>query len=150
MGTPYSVGKGKTGKCRGKSRDVRTNSVEGEGGFYNDRKVMIQWFKRDGDKATPKNKDGLFIWYRETHTGIVTTYPCVDDAADATPTPTAVVAVAQSTNDPKKLAIAAAGNSAAADAAPTILDALTAFGTGTPAAGTIVAAVAAASAVAVT
>jgi hypothetical protein len=38
MGTPYSIGKGKTGKGKGKerkgkSREVRTNYVEGEGGY---------------------------------------------------------------------------------------------------------------------
>jgi hypothetical protein len=32
MGTPYSVGKGKIGKGKGKSREVRKNYVEGEGG----------------------------------------------------------------------------------------------------------------------
>jgi hypothetical protein len=31
-------------------------------------KVMIQWYKRDGDKAMSKNKDGLLLRYRETHT----------------------------------------------------------------------------------
>jgi hypothetical protein len=34
-------------------------------------KVMIQWFKRDGDKAMPKNKEGLLLRYRETHTRVV-------------------------------------------------------------------------------
>jgi hypothetical protein len=29
-----------------------------------DLKVMIQWFKRDGDKAMPKNKEGLLLCYR--------------------------------------------------------------------------------------
>jgi hypothetical protein len=36
-----------------------------------DLKVMIQWFKHDGDKAMPKNKEGLFLRYRETHTHVV-------------------------------------------------------------------------------
>jgi hypothetical protein len=43
-----------------------------------DLKVTIQWFKRDGDKATPKNKEGLILRYRETHTHVVddtSTYP---------------------------------------------------------------------------
>jgi hypothetical protein len=34
----------------------------------NEPRFTIQWFKRDGDKATPKNKDGLLLRYRETHT----------------------------------------------------------------------------------
>jgi hypothetical protein len=44
-------------------------------------KVMIQWYKRDGDKAVPKNKDGLLLRYRETHTSVVNntpTYPHED------------------------------------------------------------------------
>jgi hypothetical protein len=32
---------------------------------------MIQWFKRDGDKAMPKRKEGLLLCYRETHTRVV-------------------------------------------------------------------------------
>jgi hypothetical protein len=41
-----------------------------------DLKVMIQWFKRDGDKAMPKNKEGLLLRYRKTHTHVVQgTYP---------------------------------------------------------------------------
>lgn len=37
-----------------------------EAGTWNntDRKVMIQCFKREGDTAMPKNKDGLLIRYR--------------------------------------------------------------------------------------
>jgi hypothetical protein len=30
----------------------------------NDIKVMIQWFKRDGDKSMPKNKDGFLLRYQ--------------------------------------------------------------------------------------
>jgi hypothetical protein len=37
----------------------------------NDLKVMIQWFKRDGDKAMPKNKEGVLLRYRETHIRVV-------------------------------------------------------------------------------
>jgi hypothetical protein len=38
-----------------------------------DLKVMIQWFKREGDKAMPMNKDGLLLLlrYRETCTHVV-------------------------------------------------------------------------------
>jgi hypothetical protein len=36
-----------------------------------DLKFMIQWFKRDGDKAVPKNKDGILLLYRETYTRVV-------------------------------------------------------------------------------
>jgi hypothetical protein len=49
-----------------------------EAGKWNnhDLKVMIQRFKCDGDKATPKNKQGLLPCYCETHTRDVQgTYP---------------------------------------------------------------------------
>jgi hypothetical protein len=36
-----------------------------------DLKVMIQWSKHDGDKAMPKNKEGLLLRYRETRTHVV-------------------------------------------------------------------------------
>jgi hypothetical protein len=36
-----------------------------------DLNVTIQWFKRDGDKATPKKKEGLLLCYRVTHTHAV-------------------------------------------------------------------------------
>jgi hypothetical protein len=36
-----------------------------------DLNVMIQCFKRDGDKSMPKNKEGLLLRYRETHTRVV-------------------------------------------------------------------------------
>jgi hypothetical protein len=43
-----------------------------------DIKVMIQWFKRDGNKAMSKNKEGLLLRFWETHTRVVddtSTYP---------------------------------------------------------------------------
>jgi hypothetical protein len=48
-------------------------ATPGTAGRWNkhDLKVMIQWFKRDGDKAIPKNKEGVLLRYRETHTRIV-------------------------------------------------------------------------------
>jgi hypothetical protein len=49
-----------------------------EAGKWNnhDLKVMIQWFNRDGDKSMPKNREGLLLRYRETHTRVVQgTYP---------------------------------------------------------------------------
>jgi hypothetical protein len=44
-----------------------------EAGKWNntDLKVMIQWFKRDGDNAMPKNKDGLLLHCSETCTRLV-------------------------------------------------------------------------------
>jgi phenylpropionate dioxygenase-like ring-hydroxylating dioxygenase large terminal subunit len=44
-----------------------------EAGKWNntDLKVVIQWFKREGDKVMPNNKDGLLICYRETCTRVV-------------------------------------------------------------------------------
>jgi hypothetical protein len=39
-------------------------------------KVMIQWFKHDVDKSTPKHKEGLLLRYRETHNHVFQgTYP---------------------------------------------------------------------------
>jgi hypothetical protein len=112
----------------------------------NDIKVMIQWFKRDGDKAMPKKKDGLLLRYRETHTRVVTTYPHEDAAV--TPATTAAVAASRSTHDQKTFARAAAVNPAAAHASHNTL--VAASDPRTPASGAIVAAVAAASAVTVT
>ena len=89
-----------------------------------DLKVMIQGYKRDGDKAMPKNKEGLLLRYRETHTRVVTTYP-VDGACPvdgASPQASrSTEHPSQSTNDPKTFALAAAGNPAAAHAAPVVL-----------------------------
>jgi hypothetical protein len=107
----------------------------------NDLKFMIQWFKRNGNKSMPKNKYGLILRYRETHTRVVRTYPHEDAAA--APAATAAVAASQSTHDPNTFALAAAGNPAAAHAAPVTLVAT--YDPRTPADGTIVAAVAAAS-----
>jgi hypothetical protein len=86
----------------------------------------------------PKNKDGLLLRYPEMHTRVVRTYPHEDAAAA-----TAAVAASQSTHDPNTCALAAAGNPAAAHAAPVTLVAT--YDPRTPADGTIVAAVAAAS-----
>jgi hypothetical protein len=36
-----------------------------------DLKVMIQWFKCDGNKAMPKNKEGLLLRFRETHARVI-------------------------------------------------------------------------------
>jgi hypothetical protein len=125
----------------------------------NDLKVMIQWFKRYGDKSMPKNKDGLLLRYRETHTQVVRTYPHYNAAAApvapdataavaaATTAATAAVAATRSTHDPNTFAVAATGNTAASHAAPVTLVATS--DPRVPAAGAIVAAVAAASAVAV-
>jgi hypothetical protein len=108
---------------------------------------MIQWVKRDGDKAMPKNKYGLLLRYRETHKRVVITYPHEDAAAApattaavaaATPTATVDVAAARSTHDPKTFALAADGNPAASHASPVTLVATS--DPRTPAAGAIVAA----------
>jgi hypothetical protein len=89
----------------------------------------------------PKNKDGLLLRYQEMHTRVVRTYPHEDAAA--APAATAAVAASQSTHDPNTFALAAAGNPAAAHAAPVTLVAT--YDPRTPADGTIVAAVTAAS-----
>jgi hypothetical protein len=35
-----------------------------------DLEVVIQWFKRDGDKSMPNNKEVLLLCYHETHTRV--------------------------------------------------------------------------------
>jgi hypothetical protein len=58
-----------------------------EGRWNNtDHKVMIQWYKRDGDKALPRKKDGLFLRYREKHTRV----PDTKKSATTTETTTIV------------------------------------------------------------
>jgi hypothetical protein len=121
---------------------------------------VIQSLKHDGDKAMPTNKDGLLLRYRETHTRVIRTYPREDaaatpaataDVASDTPAATTTFAAARSTHDPKTFALASNGNPAAAYAAPVTLVATS--DPRTPAAGAIVAdvaAVAAASPVAIT
>jgi hypothetical protein len=49
-----------------------------------DRKVMIQWFKWDGDKSTPKNKYSLLLFYRETCTSVVESVTYLEDDDEAT------------------------------------------------------------------
>jgi hypothetical protein len=46
-------------------------------------KVMIKWLKREGDKATPKNKDGLLLQYRETRNCVVITVTYHEDDEEA-------------------------------------------------------------------
>jgi hypothetical protein len=96
-----------------------------------DLKVMIQWFKRDGDKAMPKNKEGLLLRYHETHTRVVhgdrgaylhedSTKAFAEAAAgckavDHVPTPTHVAPSAAATNT----SIVAAAGAIAVDSATT-------------------------------
>jgi hypothetical protein len=61
-----TVVKSKGGCGAGKRSHTRTGKWNNH-----DLKVMIQWFKRDGDKAMPKNKEDLLLCYRETHTRIL-------------------------------------------------------------------------------
>jgi hypothetical protein len=76
-------------KLKTKVDAVLAKGATPETGKWNnyDLKVMIQWFKRDGDKAMPKNKEGLLLRYRETHTRVMHndddrgTYPYEDLAA---------------------------------------------------------------------
>jgi hypothetical protein len=60
-------------KLQAKVDAVLAKGATPETGKWNNRdlKVIIQWFKRDGDKAMPKNKEGLLLRYRETHTRVV-------------------------------------------------------------------------------
>jgi hypothetical protein len=86
-----------------------------------DLKVMIQWFKRDGDKAMPKNKEGLLLRYRETHTRVVHgdrgTYPH-EDVSAAVAYPSCFAFSPTSQQNTKALAVAAAGYQAAAHVPP--------------------------------
>jgi hypothetical protein len=81
-----------------------------EGRWNNtDLNVMIQWYKRDGDNAMPKNKDGLLLRYRETHTRAVddtSTYPHKDVETDAA-LATAVTTVATTHSRPRMSATTA-------------------------------------------
>jgi hypothetical protein len=61
---------------------LRKGATPAEGKWNNNElKVMTQWFKRYGDKSMPKNKDGLLLRYRETHTRVVRTHLHEDAAA---------------------------------------------------------------------
>jgi hypothetical protein len=89
-----------------------------EAGKWNNHylKVMIQWFKRDGDKSMPKNKEGLLLCYRETHTRVVQrTYP---HEAAASASASHSVPSQPSCNT---FSVAAAGFQAAAYVAPTVV-----------------------------
>jgi hypothetical protein len=72
-----------------------------EGKWNNtDLKVIIQWFKRDGDKAMTKNKEGLLLQF-QTHTHVIddtSTYPHEEvDAAVALVISTLVTATCMTT-----------------------------------------------------
>jgi hypothetical protein len=60
-------------KLKAKVDAVMAKGATPETGKWNnhDLKVTIQWFKRDGDKAMPKNKEGFLLHYCETHTRVV-------------------------------------------------------------------------------
>jgi hypothetical protein len=51
-----------------KAEDVIQKGPDPQAGKWknHDLKVMIQWYKRAGDSAMPKNKEGLLLRYRET------------------------------------------------------------------------------------
>jgi hypothetical protein len=114
-------------KLKTKVDTVLAKGSTSETGKWNkhDLKVMIQWFKHDDDKAMPKNKEGLLLHYRETHTRVVKenrgAYPHEDMvAAVAAPVDDASNFAFDSTNQPnnKACAVAAAGSQAAAYVPP--------------------------------
>jgi hypothetical protein len=85
---------------------------------------VIRWYKRDGDKVTPNNKEGLLLRYHENHTCVVdgTYYPHEDVNADvgAVSTPDVVTATVVTINitpttTPAHLYATATHVSAAAD-----------------------------------
>jgi hypothetical protein len=91
-----------------------------------DLKIMIQWFKRNGDKAMPKNKEGLLLCYRKTHTRVVQeTYPDEDVAATvaASVSASASCYVTSQASQPncKTFSAAAAGFQADTYVAPTFV-----------------------------
>jgi hypothetical protein len=86
-----------------------------------DLKVTTQWFKRDCDKAMPKNKEGLLFRYLETHTRVVHddrgTYPHEDvDAAIADTSRFAFSSTSQ--HNTNAFSVAAAGYQADAHVPP--------------------------------
>jgi hypothetical protein len=110
-------------KLKEKVDDVLAKGATPEAGKWNnhDLNVMIQWFKRDGDKAMPKNKEGLLLRYRETHTHVVQgTHP---HKAAASASASHSVPSQPSCNT---FAVAAAGFQAAPYIAPTVVTITTA------------------------
>jgi hypothetical protein len=97
-----------TGRLEGLKLKAKVDAVLAKGatpetGKWNNHelKVMIQWFKRDGGEAMSKNKEGLLLRYRETHTHVVHydrgAYPC-EDVAAAVADDSRVVTSQQNTN----------------------------------------------------
>jgi hypothetical protein len=110
-------------KLKAKVDAVLTKGATPETGKWNnhDLKVMIQWFKRDGDKAMSKNKEGLLLRYRKTHTRVVHggkgAYPHEDVATVAADASRFAFSPTSQQNT-KAFAVAAAGFQAAVHVHP--------------------------------
>jgi hypothetical protein len=112
-------------KLKAKVDAVLAKGATPETGKWNnhDLKVMIQWFKRDGDKAMPKNKNkkGLLLRYHKTHTRVVHgdmgAYPH-DDVATAVADASRFAFSPTSQQNTKAFAVADAGFQAAAHVHP--------------------------------
>jgi hypothetical protein len=74
-----------------KVEDVIQKGPDPQAGKWNnhDLKVMMQWYKRAGDSAMPKNKEGLLLRYRETCGRVMPGYYALITLATATSTPMA-------------------------------------------------------------
>jgi hypothetical protein len=76
-----------------------TGDIQEKGNWNNtDLKVMIQWFKWDGDKAMPQNKNDFLLCYHKTCTCAVEAVTCREDDITGVAVDIAVsVAIATST-----------------------------------------------------
>jgi hypothetical protein len=110
-------------KAKEKQMTGRLERLKLKAGKWNnhDLKVMIQWFKCDGDKAMPKNKEGLLLRHRKTHTrvvhGDIGTYP-YEDVAAAVADASRFAFSSTSQQNTKAFAVAAAGYQAAVRVPP--------------------------------
>jgi hypothetical protein len=105
-------------RLKEKADAVLAKGSTSEAGKWNnhDLKVMIQCLKRDGDKATSKNKEGFLLCYHETHTRVVQgTYPH-EAAASASPSRSV-----PSQHSCKTFAVAATGFQTTAYVDPTVV-----------------------------
>jgi hypothetical protein len=108
-----------------------------EAGWWNihDLKVVIQCCNHDGDKSMPKNKEGLLLRYRETHTHIVQggggAYPhndvdnavdgCQESSRSASRSASSAIASQAAQSNCKTFYVTVAGFQAATCVAPTVV-----------------------------
>jgi hypothetical protein len=100
------------GCCTSKRSHIRSSN--------HDLKVMLQWFKRNGDKYTPKNKEDLLLCYRETYTCVVQGIYPYDNVASAVAESASASHSAHSQANCKTFDVAASGFQATTYVAPTV------------------------------